>query len=192
MADTTGRLTPRLGTLAILVGAAAASRLLPHPPNLTSVTAVALFGGAYFASRWLAFLAPLLALFASDLVLGLYPHMEVQYCSFALIICIGLVLQRRRTLPAIAAAALVSSVAFFVITNFGVWAFSALYPRTASGLISCYVAAVPFFRNTLLGDLGYTALLFGGFQLLERRFAVLREPTRALAEPYTRAVSSGT
>jgi len=157
--STAGVLTPRLGTLVVLVVAAAASRLLPHPPNLTSITAVALFGGAYFSARWLAFVVPLLALFASDLVLGLYPQMAVQYVSFALIICLGLALQRRRTLPAIAAATILSSVTFFVITNFGVWAFNALYPKTAAGLISCYVEAIPFFRNTLLGDLGYTALL---------------------------------
>src|SRR6266852_5359920 len=166
---------PRLAALISIVMAAALSRLIPHPPNMTSVAAVALFGGAYFSDRRLAFLVPLAALFLSDLVLGFYDHMEVVYSSFALIVCVGLWLQKNRSALHIACAALVSSVLFFLLTNFGVWAFDSLYPRTLDGLIACYVAAIPFFRNTLQGDILYTLILFGGFALLERRFSVLRE-----------------
>jgi hypothetical protein len=162
--------------LTAMILAAAFSRLIPHPPNLASVAAVALFGGAYFSDRRLAFLVPLAALFLSDLVLGFYRGMEVVYLSFALIVCIGLWLQRNRTAPRIAGAAVASSALFFLVTNFDVWAFGSLYPRTLEGLIACYVAAIPFFGNTLLGDLFYTAVLFGGFVLLERRFSRLREP----------------
>jgi hypothetical protein len=186
-----GMQNPRLGALTLLIVAAAATRLIPHPPNTTSVAALALFAGAYFSSRWLAFLVPLLALFASDLVLGVYPHMEVQYLSFAVIICIGFLLQRRRTFGPIAAAALASSVTFFVLTNLGVWAFDGMYPRTLPGLLSCFVAALPFFRNTLLGDVFYTAVLFGGFHILERHFPVLRAPvTLEAARPAASATST--
>lgn len=167
---------PRLGALTLLIIAAAATRLIPHPPNTTSVAALSLFAGAYFSSRWLAFAVPLLALFTSDLLLGLYPHMGVQYLSFAVIICIGFLLQRRLTFGRIVVATLASSVTFFVMTNLGVWAFDGLYPRTMSGLFSCFLAALPFFRNTLLGDVFYAAILFGGFHALERHFAVLRTP----------------
>ena len=80
-------------------------------------------------------------------------------------------------MPRIAGAAMTSSALFFLVTNFGVWAFGSLYPMTWDGLIACYVAAVPFFRNTLQGDLFYTLVLFGGFRLLERRFSGLREPS---------------
>jgi hypothetical protein len=166
---------PRLNTLIIMIIAAAATRLIPHLPNLTSVTALALFGGAYFSNRRLAFLVPLLALLVSDFILGFYQHMEIPYFSFALIVCIGLRLQQRRTAPRIAGAALLSALVFFIVTNFGVWAFDALYPKTFPGLVACYVAAIPFFRNTLLGDLIYTAVLFGGFRLLENRCAALRD-----------------
>src|SRR6266567_7198337 len=169
-------LKPRLLVLISMILVAAASRLIPHPPNVTSLTALALFGGAYFSDRRLAFLVPPTALFLSDLVLGFYHHMEVVYLSFALIVAIGLWLQKRRTALSIAGAALTSSVLFFVLTNFGVWAFDALYPKTLEGLIACYVAAIPFFQNTLLGDLLYTAVLFGGFALLEMRFSALRAP----------------
>src|SRR5438132_1038513 len=142
----------RFVVIACMILAAAASRLIPHPPNVASVTAVALFGGAYLSDRRLAFLVPMAALFISDLALGLYSHMEVVYGSFALVVCIGLLLRRRRTPLAIGAAALASSVLFFVITNFGVWFLGSLYPRTAAGLLACYMAAIPFFQNTLLGD----------------------------------------
>src|SRR3984893_8280236 len=160
-------LRPRLVLLISIILLAALSRLIPHPPNMASVTAVALFGGAYFSDRRLAFLVPLAALFLSDLVLGFYHHMEVVYASFALIVCIGLWLQQNRSALRIAGAALASSVLFFLLTNFGVWAFGSLYPRTLDGLIACYTAAIPFFGNTLQGDLLYTVVLFGGFMVLE-------------------------
>lgn len=174
---------PRLTTLVTMIVAVAATRLIPHPPNMTSVTALALFGGAYFSNRSLAFVVPLTALLVSDFILGFYQHMEITYLSFVLIVCIGFQLQQRRTAPRIAGAALLSAVVFFVVTNFGVWAFDSLYPKTLSGLVACYVAAIPFFRNTLLGDLLYTAILFGGFRLLESRFAALREPEGVIGSP---------
>jgi hypothetical protein len=93
-------LKPRILVLVSMILAAAASRLIPHPPNMSSVTAVALFGGAYFSDKRLAFLVPLSALFLSDLVLGFYHHMEVVYLSFALIVAIGLWLQWQAFSPA--------------------------------------------------------------------------------------------
>jgi len=125
----------------------------------------------------------MLALLISDLVMGLYPHMEVQYLSFAVIVCIGLRLQTRRTAPRIVGAAPLSALVFFVFFNGGVWAFDSLYPKTLAGLIACYVAAIPFFRNMLLGDLIYTAILFGGFRLLESRFVAIRVQGVAISSP---------
>lgn len=162
--------------LACLVMAAAASRLIPHPPNFAPITAVALFGGAYFHDRRLAFLVPLCALFLSDLVIGFYSQMYVVYGSFSLIVSIGLLLRKRRQPLAIAGAALAGSILFFIITNFGVWALGSLYPKTSAGLMACYLAAIPFFQNTLLGDAVYTAILFGGFRVAERYWPALREP----------------
>ena len=168
-------LNPRWVVLVAIIAAAALSRLTPHPPNMTPVTAVALFGGAYFSDRRLAFLVPLTALFLSDLVLGFPRHMEVTYLSFAAIAWLGQWLSRNRSAPRVAGAALASSLLFYLTSNFGVWFFGSLYPFTLHGLVACYVAAIPFFWNTLGGDLIYTALLFGGFRLLERRFSTLRE-----------------
>lgn len=168
-------LKPRAIVLMSLIFAAATSRLVPHPWNLTSIAAVALFGGAYFHDRRLAFTVPLGALLFSDFVLGFYSGMAVIYGSFALIVGIGLWLRPRRKPALIAGAVLASSVLFFMLTNFGVWALGDLYPKNWAGLVACYSAALPFFRNGLAGDLLYTLVLFGGFALLEGRFKALRE-----------------
>ncbi len=166
---------PRFVVLVFMILAAAASRLMPHPPNVASITAVALFGGAYLTDKRLALIVPLAALFFSDMILGFYSHMEIVYGSFVLVVCIGFWLEKNRSALRIAGAALASSVLFFVVTNFGVWALESLYPKTTAGLLACYVAAVPFFQHTLAGDALYTAVLFGAFALAEKLFPVLLE-----------------
>jgi uncharacterized protein DUF6580 len=179
--------TPRISALILIIIVAAATRLLPHPPNMTSITALALFGGATFADRRMAFAVPLLALLLSDIVLGLYwswsmmayqPHMWVQYAVFASIVGLGLRLRGQRTTARIAGFTLFSSVLFFVVTNFAEWVFQPWYPKTLDGLVACYVAAIPFFRNSLVGDFGFALLLFGGLRLLELRFEFLRDDPR--------------
>ena len=155
---------------------AAVLRLVPHPPNFTPIGAIALFGGAYLGRRGLAFAAPLGALLLSDLVLGFYPELAFVYLSTAATVVIGWALLKRKTMLGIGVGALASALLFFTVTNFGVWLVMDYYPKTLAGLAACYVAAVPFFQNTLAGDLVYTALLFGGFALAERRVPILRAP----------------
>jgi hypothetical protein len=167
-------LKPRLMLVATMILAAAASRLLPHPPNMTSVAAIALFGGAMLSDKRLAFVVTLGALFLSDLVLGFHNQMLAVYGSFSLVVCLGLWLQSRRSAFTIAGAAMASSILFFIVVDFGIWAMGDMYPRTLAGLIACYTAALPFLRNQMMGDLLYTAVLFGGFALLERQFPALR------------------
>jgi len=151
---------------AILV--AAVLRLVPHPPNFTPIGAMALFSGAYLGRRGVvAFAAPLGALFLSDLVLGFYRGMPTVYFSVALVVIIGWLSLKRVSALRIGGAAVASSVLFFMITNLGMWLFSGFYPRTLAGLEACYVAAIPFFQNTVAGDLFYAALLFGGFKIAE-------------------------
>ena len=168
----------RLVALLSAIAGAAALRLVPHPPNFSPIDARALFSGAYVGRRALAFAAPLLALLLSDLVLGFYAGMNFVYASVALIVLIGWWLSERRTVLRVVTAAVAGSVAFFVITNFGMWLFSGFYPLTAAGLEACYVAAIPFFQNTVAGDLFYTALLFGGFALAEHFMPRLRAGQR--------------
>lgn len=174
-------LKPRILALVSVIVLAAAARLIPHPPNMTPIAAIALFGGATFADKRLALLVPLAALLLSDLVLGFSNSMPFVYLSFAVIVGIGLWLQKRRTAPVILGAVLASSVLFFAVTNFGVWALGTMYPKTLAGLGACYVAAIPFFRNEILGDLFFAALLFGGFAMLEKLLPTLRAPRTAAA-----------
>jgi hypothetical protein len=169
-------LRPRHEVLLAMILAAAMSRLIPHPFNFAPIGALALFGGAQFADKRAAFLVPGAAMLLSDLCIGLYAHMEWVYCSFALIVCIGFWLRSRRSVRRIAGASLLASSLFFLISNFGVWLHDGLYPKSFAGLLACYVAAIPFFGNTLLGDGFYTLALFGGLALLESRFEILREP----------------
>ena len=72
---------------------------------------------------------------------------------------------------------LAGSVLFFLVTNFGAWLASPVYPRSGAGLLQAYIAGVPFFQWTLLGTLAYAAILFGGFALLRRRLPVLAART---------------
>lgn len=159
----------RLAAILTAILVAASLRLLPHPPNFTPIGAMALFGGAYLGRRAFAFAAPLGALLLSDLVLGFHGSMPFVYAGVALTVLIGWALASRLSAVTVAGAALASSVLFFGLTNFGVWLTSGMYPLTLAGLTACFVAAIPFFQNTLAGDLFYSALLFGGFALLERR-----------------------
>jgi len=165
----------RIFTLLTAILAAAALRLVPHPPNFTPIGAMALFSGAYLGRRGaVALVAPLGALFLSDLVLGFYRGMPTVYFSVALIVIIGWVALRRVSPIRVGGAAIASSVLFFMLTNFGTWLSSGFYPRTLAGLEACYIAAIPFFQNTVAGDLFYAAVLFGGFALLERTVPALR------------------
>ena len=176
-------LNKRFFVLLAIILSAAAMRLIPHPPNVTPIAAMALFGGAHFSNKKMAFLVPLVAMYLSDLVLGFFVYdfgwfhgfMPFVYISFVITVCLGFLLRRRLTPLAVGGAALMGSVLFFIVTNFGAWLISGLYPRTFSGLFSCYVAAIPFFRNTLAGNMVYTLVLFGGFALVQWYLPVLRE-----------------
>lgn len=155
-------------------------RFLPHVPNMTPITALALFGGAYLPRRS-ALILPLSAMFLSDLVLGFSLVTPFIYGSFLLIILLGRLLRKRQHPGAVILATLTASTLFFLITNFGVWAEGMLYPHTFTGLLDAYVMGLPFFRNTLLGDLVYTGVFFLGFATLRHFVAskIFPAPTKA-------------
>jgi hypothetical protein len=156
----------KLITLFIALGAL--SRLIPHPLNFTPVAAMALFGGTYIANKRLAFIIPISVMFLSDLMLeivkgaGFYPDMIFVYGSVALITTLGFFLRGREQRQTIMVASLTGSILFFFITNFGVWT-TGLYEYTAQGLANCYIAAIPFFKGTIMGDLFYNLVFFGGY-----------------------------
>jgi hypothetical protein len=139
-------------------------RLLPHLPNFTPIAAMALFGGAYLNKKFV-FIIPILAMFVSDIFLGFHQTMPYVYGSFILAGVIGLWLKNHKSAKNVICASLISSILFFLITNFGVWA-AGWYPKTLSGLFESYVMGIPFFKNTVFGDLIYTGLFFGGYELM--------------------------
>lgn len=151
----------------VLILLAVASRLLPHPPNFAPIAAIGLFAGALIGRR-AGWLVPFAALLLSDALIGFYHPMSMfwNYAGFGACLLLGSgLIGSRRSVVRLGGAVLASSVAFFVLSNFGMWA-SGYYPRTGAGLVACYTAALPFFRNTLASDLVFTAALFGGHALL--------------------------
>lgn len=164
----------KLFTISAIIFALAIFRLVPHLPNVSPVAAMALFGGAYFADKRMAFIVPFLALFLSDLVLGLHNSMIFVYAGFALTVAIGFLLKNRVTITNTAFATVISSLLFFLLTNLGAWMTSGLYARSAEGLMQAYVAGIPFFQNSLLGNLVFAAVIFGGYHLLQKNVPSLR------------------
>ena len=160
---------PRMALLTAMIFGAATLRLLPHAPNFDPITALALFAGASVEDKRWAFALPLAAMLLSDALIGFHSQMFMVYAAFALIVWMGSGLRgHTRSLP-VAGASLAASTLFFIMSNFGVWAFDNLYPRSLDGLIACYVAAIPFFGNTIAGSIVYALVLFGGLALAEKK-----------------------
>jgi hypothetical protein len=177
-----------MNKLVLLTGmilTAALTRLLPHPNNFSPIAAMALFGGAYFGKRSTALLIPLIALWLSDLVLNntvyaafyngftwITPSFYWSYGVFAMLAMAGTSFLQKPTTPRVLGASLSASVVFFLVSNFGVWLESGMYPKTATGLSACYAAGLPFLSNTIVGDLVYTGVLFGVYQWIQNKYLV--------------------
>lgn len=155
-----------------LIFAGALLRLIPHAPNFAPIAAIALFGGTYLNKKY-ALIVPILALLASDYFLGFYDFwvMVSVYVSFLIIGLLGLLLRKRKSPLNIFGITITGSLLFFIITNFVVWATTPWYSKTFEGLIKCYWLAIPFLKNTVLGDLFYVGVLFGLYELIILVFA---------------------
>jgi len=158
-----------------VIVAAAVFRLIPHWPNFTPVAAIALFGGAYISKKWLAFLIPLAALLLSDLFLGFHPYLLAVYGSFVLTVALGLLISKRIGFLQLTGASLLSSLLFFLITNFAVWMGNPNFSQDFQGLMQCYTVAVPFFHNGILGDLFFNGIFFGGFYFARQYIPALQK-----------------
>jgi hypothetical protein len=167
---------------AVMIILAAVVRILPHPWNFTPIGAMAIFSGAMFRDRRVAFLFPLVALFAGDLFVGIHRLIPVVYASFLLSVLIGTWLANRRGILRIGGAVFLGALQFFLVTNFAVWQLFGTYPHTPAGLATCYIAGLPFFGSTLAGDAVYSTLFFGVFALAEKLFPSLSEPAAQTAQ----------
>lgn len=146
----------------LLIGFAVASRWIPHAPNFAPVAAIALLGGAIMPKK-MAIVLPLAAMVISDLIIGMHSTILFTWGSFALTALLSYRYLRQPTAGKVVAASLAASILFFVVSNFGVWVEGRLYAHTLEGLIQCYYNALPFFRNTALGDLVYSGVFFGSY-----------------------------
>ena len=142
-------------------------RLLPHPANFAPVTALALFTGTYCTrfSRWML-IVPIGAMVISDIFIGTYDWriMSAVYGSFLVVGAIGIYVGKHKRLRSVLFSSISASIIFYLTTNFAVWLFGTLYPATLEGLMTSYLMALPFFRNTFLGDLFYVAVFFGAYE----------------------------
>jgi hypothetical protein len=165
------KVSRRFKFIVITILSAAFFRLVPHMPNFTPIAAIALFGGAYLSKKYIAYLIPLTALFLTDMIIGFHSTMWAVYLGFAITVYIGTKLSANsKPLPVIGAS-LLSSTIFYIITNFGSWL--AFYPHNIQGLMDCYILAIPFFNNGIVGDLFYSTILFGGFHFIKVKFPKL-------------------
>jgi hypothetical protein len=141
-------------------GILALGRLIPHPPNFTPILAAAIFAPYMVNDKWLAMAVPLTAMFMADIIIGFHPFMIWVYGAIGLSTLISYwSMQFGKKYMQLGVMALVSSILFFVITNFAVWIMYDSYPKTLEGLMLCYTMAIPFFQNTLYGTIIYTALM---------------------------------
>lgn len=161
--------SPATRMFVVAIAALALSRWVPHPPNFTPLVAAALFSGAICRDWRLALALPLGAMLLADLWLGLHATLAFVYLGLALAVVVGRGLALRRQPLLLLGAGSLGAVLFFLVSNFGVWLTQALYPHTAAGLAACYLAALPFFANTLLATLLWGAALFGGEHWLAAR-----------------------
>jgi hypothetical protein len=156
---------------------AAISRLIPHPLNFAPLGGMALFGGYYFSKKWHAFAVTAGSWWLTDLVLNnvvykqwfptftwLSPSFITVAIALIVIILISKFVIKLINVKSIIIGSLLSSIAFFIITNFGT--FLERYPFNLTGLTAAYTLAIPFFKNTILGDLAYSGILFGVYYLV--------------------------
>lgn len=147
----------------LLVIVAISTRLFPHPANFAAVGAVALFSGTYLKKKYALWL-PLIIMMVSDVIIGLHNLIFFTWGSFVLMGCIGLWVRKNKNVQNVIFGTVTGSLVFFFVTNFAVWAFTPFYAKTVQGLTQCFVLALPFFRNSIAGDIFYVGVLYGAYE----------------------------
>lgn len=166
---------PRFLVITSMIILAALVRFIPHPPNFAPIAALALFGGKYYTDKKFAFAVPVLVMIITDAVIGFHYLIPVVYISFLIIAGIGLLLRKTNKVSWLIAGSIAASTLFFILTNFYEWYAGILYPQTFNGLITCYVAAIPFFFNTLIADLFFVIAMSMTFEFLTKKYQVFAE-----------------
>ena len=142
-------------------------------PNFSPIAATALFAGAFIKNRKLAFIIPISAIIISDIFIGFHTMIWAVYLSFFLVVFLGMKL-KKVSLVSVLGFSMLGSLLFFLLTNFAVWAQGSFYPNSFSGLMECYYMGIPFFKNTIIGDLCFNAVLFASFSFAEAKIPSLK------------------
>ena len=146
-----------IGSL-VLASLILVSRFIPSADNFSPLLALCLFVGFLGQKNWYSLVLPLVAMFIADSIVGFYPGWAFTYIPLVGIVLLGQWMKLK--IPSVVGYSILSSLIFFVVSNFGVWWSTALYSKNMSGLIQCYVAAIPFLDKTVLSTLLYSAILF--------------------------------
>ncbi len=183
----TNKINLQFGFLVAIILIVAFSRIIPHMPNFSPLAAIGLFGAAHFDKKWKAFLIPIAATWVSDLFINnviyaqyypkftwFYEGFYWQYASYLLITISGLAIFNKINTFKVLKGAVASTLIFFLVSNFGCWIGSTLYPQNLGGLMSCYAAGIPFLKGTILGDLFYSGVLFGGYYFLQSKVSFFK------------------
>ncbi len=178
----------RFSIICAIILLAALSRLIPHPANFAPIGGMALFGSAYYSKRYWAYIIPIISMWTSDLILNNFVYRDYfdhfvwfysgslfTYGSFVLIVLLGTFSLKKIHIPRLLGSVFAASLLFFIISNFGVWFSSGMYPHTLRGLEACYIAGLPFLQNTVSGNIFYTAIMFGTFEFCLRKVPLLQK-----------------
>ena len=165
--------TTRIAVISGLVLVLALTRIIPHLPNFTPINAVCLFGGSMFRNRLLAFAVPIAVMLLSDLIIGFHNNMIAVYGAFILVIFAGYLIRNKINITTVISTSIISSLTFFLVTNFSTWLGDPRYTQNLAGLFTDYTESLPFLRNQVLGDLFYSGAIFGLFALATKKFPIL-------------------
>lgn len=173
-------------TLILMIIAASAFRLVHFEQvawaNFTPIGAMALFGGTYFKEKWKAYLVPFLVFLLSDWMINyifmhqftlFYDGAFFVYLSFVLMVYVGTLIDKVNVVNVLSAS-LIAVVVHWLVSDIGPWWYGAMYPRTFEGYLHCLIAAIPFERNLLLGNIVFGTIMYGGFEWMQAKVSVLR------------------
>ncbi len=142
------------------------SRVIPHPANMTAVGAMALFSGSKLG-LWKGTGVIVVTMVLTDMIYGFHSVMWATYGSLIITLFLGRFLRKDNDIVRLIGFSFVSSLIFYLVTNFAVWAVpGSVYPKTPAGLMESYILALPFFRNSLIGDFVYASIFFYGYEFV--------------------------
>ena len=149
----------------------AISRLIPHPPNFTPIIAVAIMSSCFFKNINLSIIILVISMLLSDLFIGFYYNIFFVYFSLILITIIFFKINKKINYKTLLIFSFFGSLIFYIISNFGVWMLSGIYEKNLNGLVTCYILAIPFFKNTLMSTIIFSYIAFFANSFYKKKFA---------------------